>query len=97
MSMRGSWCSKDVMRTYGVGVWKHIRRGWDKFSNFVRFEVGVGSKVNFCHDHWREDKSLNLSYLALFSIAWCKDVWVADNKHFQDGIISWNVIFTRPV
>jgi hypothetical protein len=47
----GGWCSKEVMRTYGVGVWKHIRRRWDKFSNFVCFEVGVGSKVSFWHDH----------------------------------------------
>ena len=47
MSMRGGWCSKEVMGTFGVGVWKQIRRGWDNFSNFLRFEVGVGFKVSF--------------------------------------------------
>jgi hypothetical protein len=46
-SLRGGWCSKEVLGTFGVGVWKHIRRGWDKFYNFVRFEVGVGSHVSF--------------------------------------------------
>jgi hypothetical protein len=39
--------TKEVLGTFGVGVWKHIRRGWDKFSNFVRFEVGIGSHVSF--------------------------------------------------
>jgi hypothetical protein len=46
-SMRGGWRSKEVLGTFGVVVWKHIRRRWDKFSNFVRIEVGVGSKVSF--------------------------------------------------
>jgi hypothetical protein len=36
-SIKGGWCSKEVTGTFGVEVWKHIRRGWDKFSNFVRF------------------------------------------------------------
>jgi hypothetical protein len=106
-SMRGGWCSNEVMGTYGVGVWKHIRKGWDKFSNVVQskkkkvfqccpFEVGVGSKVSFLHDHWCGDRPLKLSYSALCSIARCKDAWVANNMLFQDGI-SQNVIFTRPV
>jgi hypothetical protein len=55
-NMRGGWCSKEVMGTNGVGVQKHIRRGWDSVSNFVRFEVGVGSKVNFWHDIWCDDR-----------------------------------------
>jgi hypothetical protein len=46
-SLKGEWCYKEALRTFGVGVWKHIRRGWDKFHNFFRFEVGVGSHVSF--------------------------------------------------
>jgi hypothetical protein len=55
-----------------VGVWKHIRRWWEKF-NFFRFEVGVGSKVSFWHDLWCGDSSLKLCYPMLFSIARHKD------------------------
>jgi hypothetical protein len=54
-SIRCGWCLKEVMGTYVVGVWKHIRRGWDSFSKFVCFEVGVGSKVSFWHDIWYGD------------------------------------------
>jgi len=61
-SIRRGWCSKEVRGIFGVGVWKHIRRGWDKFSNFVRFEVGVGSKVSFWHGVSCGDSSLKLSY-----------------------------------
>jgi hypothetical protein len=49
-SLKGGWCSKEVLGTFGVVVWKHIRRGWEKFSNFVRLEVGDGSHVSFWHD-----------------------------------------------
>jgi hypothetical protein len=33
-----------------VGVWKYIRRGWEGFFKYVRYEVGDGSKMHFWHD-----------------------------------------------
>jgi hypothetical protein len=30
-SLSGGWCSKEVGGSYGVGVWKCIRRGWAGF------------------------------------------------------------------
>jgi hypothetical protein len=95
--IRGGWCSKEVTGTFGVGVWKHIRRAWEKISKFVRFEVGVGSKVSFWHDLWYGDSPLKISSPDLFSIAQRKNVWVVDNMQFREGIIQWNVNFTRPV
>jgi hypothetical protein len=49
-SLRVGRCSKEILGTFGVGVWKYIRRGCDKFHKFVRFEVGVGSQVTFWHE-----------------------------------------------
>jgi hypothetical protein len=46
-SMAGGWCTNQVMGTYGVGVWKHIRRGWECFSKFIKFEVGMAPKLVF--------------------------------------------------
>jgi hypothetical protein len=57
-TLKGGWYSKEVLGIFGVGVWKHIWRGWDKFSNFVRFKVGDGSHVSFWHDWWCGDRSL---------------------------------------
>lgn len=47
--LKGGWCSKEVTWPFGVGVWKFIRRGWETFSKFVRYEVGDGSNVIFWH------------------------------------------------
>jgi hypothetical protein len=96
-SLRGGWCSKEVLGTFGVGVWKHISRGWDKFSNFVRFEVGDGSDASFWHDWWCGDRSLKQCFPVLFSIVRNKNAMVVDNLVVQNGVIQWNVIFTRPV
>jgi len=49
-SMRGGWCSKEVGGSFGFGIWKSIRRGWDAFAAHVRYEIGNGSKVLFWHD-----------------------------------------------
>jgi len=38
-SVRGGWCSLPAAGSYGVSVWKYIRRGWDTFSKYVRLEV----------------------------------------------------------
>jgi hypothetical protein len=46
-SLRGGWCSKEVGGSYGFGVWKSIRRGWDAFAAHGRYEIGNGSKVLF--------------------------------------------------
>jgi hypothetical protein len=85
-SLRGGWCSKEVLDTFGVGVWKHIRRGWYKFHNFVRFEVGVGSHVSFWHDLWCGDRSLKQCFPVLFSIVRNKDARVANNLVVQNGV-----------
>jgi hypothetical protein len=46
-SMSGGWCSKEVVGSFGVGVWKYIRRGRGVFSRFVRYEVGDETKIKF--------------------------------------------------
>jgi hypothetical protein len=51
-SMAGGWCTKQVEGSFGVGVWKHIRRGWESFLKFIKFEVGDGSHIRFWHDFW---------------------------------------------
>jgi hypothetical protein len=91
-SLRGGWCSKEVLSTFRVGVWKHIRREWDKFHKFARFKVGFRSLVSFWHDLWCGDRSLKLC--SLFSIVRNKDARVGDNLVVQNGVTQWNVIFT---
>lgn len=39
-SLWEGWCSNGVQGTYGVCLWKNIRKGWDTFHHFVAFKVG---------------------------------------------------------
>jgi hypothetical protein len=74
----GGWCSKEVTGPFGVGLWKHIRRGCDTFAQNVRFEVGLGSKILFGHDMWCDNQLLKHTFSSLFSIARYKEAWVKD-------------------
>ena len=42
--------SKPAVGVYGVCLWKHIRKGWETFSGFIRYEVGFGINVHFWQD-----------------------------------------------
>lgn len=80
-----------------MGVWKCVRREWDGFAKYVRYEVGDGSSVMFWHDVWCGEQLLKVSFPELLTIACSKDAWVADNMQLQNGNIYWNIIFIRPV
>ena len=43
----GVWCSGVVRTSYGVGLWKYIRSGWDLFASYTRIEVGDDSTYCF--------------------------------------------------
>jgi hypothetical protein len=95
--MRGGWCSKEVGGTHGLGLWKSIRRGWDTFKHYVRFEVGNGSRVLFWKDVWCGERPLMNAFPALFAIACEKDAWVKENMDIVNGVTQWNVLFIRSV
>jgi hypothetical protein len=93
----GGWCSKEISGPYGVGLWKHIRRGWDKFAQYMRFEVGMGSKIRFWHDTWCGSQPLKQTFPSLFRIARYKEAWVKDNFVWRNGVVEWNVLFVRDI
>jgi hypothetical protein len=55
-----------VFGPFGVGLWKHIRRGWDLFARNVRFEVGLGLKILLWHDTWCENRPLKHAFTSLY-------------------------------
>lgn len=74
----GGWCSNEVSEPYGVGLWKHIRRGWDTFATNTRFIVGNELKINFWHDVWCSDKAPKEVYPQVYGLARMKEVSIAD-------------------
>ena len=51
-SMWGGWCTKANWDAYGLGFWKGIRKGWDRFLTFLTFSVGNGERVMFWNNPW---------------------------------------------
>jgi hypothetical protein len=94
-SLEGGWCSKMPTGPYGVGLWKFIHSGWDKFSRMLKFEVGDGSRIRFWDDVWCTDGSLRDAYLELFRLARDKEACVADNFQRLGASIHWEVTFSR--
>ncbi|XP_062156716.1 uncharacterized protein LOC133864405 [Alnus glutinosa] len=94
-SVRGGWSSLLVTGSYGVSVWKFIRRGWDNVAKYLRFEVSEGSHIRFWHDLWCGNRPLKLCYPASYSIARFPNAWVVDNLSVVGVVSQWNVLFTR--
>ena len=93
-SLEGGWCSKIPTGPYGVGLWKFIHSGWDKFSRMLKFEVGDGSRIRFWPNVWCIDGSLKDVYPELFCLARDKNACVADNFQQLGDSIHWEVTFS---
>jgi hypothetical protein len=89
------WCSLVLVGAFGVGLWKNIRKGWDNFFNFTRFEVRDGTKISFWLDQWCGEAALKVAFLVLFGLACTKDASIAANLEFLVGSDPWNVSFAR--
>ena len=81
----GGWCSLELARVFGVGLWMNIRKGCEKFSFHTIFEVEDGSKVSFWHDQWYRDVALKATFLVLFGIDCAKNDFVAAHLEFLGG------------
>jgi hypothetical protein len=64
----------------------------------VRYDVENASQILFWHDVWCEKLPLKNVFLALFTIACAKEVWVEENMGIvKNCAIHWNVMFIRPI
>ena len=77
-SLWGGWCSKEVKGSYGLCLWKSIRKEWETFSNHLYMQVGDGVRIRFWQDRWRGEEPLKVTFPELFSIAREKDASIAD-------------------
>jgi hypothetical protein len=94
-SLWGGWCSLEPAGAFGVGLWKNIRKGWEKFLAFTRFLVGDGSRISFWQDKWCGEVALKVAFPVLYGLACAKDASIAANLEFLGGSNQWNVSFAR--
>ena len=70
----GGWRSGMVRDSYGVGVWKEIRKQWELFNSMISFVVGNGCRMKFWKDRWCSDEPLCETFLSLFALSDSKEV-----------------------
>ena len=97
---QGGWCSGEVKNSFGTGLWKEIRKGWDMVNLNAKFVVGDGSGIRF----WKDvlgggggggEEALCITFLTLFSLAVQKDALIREiwDESHEGG---WTPRFSRP-
>ena len=89
------WWSKKSLYPHGVGCWKSILAGVERFKSLVHFEVKDGSRVLFCHDVWCGDRLLKTLFPDLFRMARLKYATVKEVVSWNGDISHWNLTFVR--
>ena len=95
-SLPGGWTSATIPGPYGVGLWKNIRKDWVQFAQYLRFEVGDGTRIKFWTDPWCESGPLKEAFPELYNISRDKEAWVADHLNYQNEVVTWSLNFIRP-
>ena len=89
------WWSKMSFFSRGVGFWKSISAGLERFKSLVHFEVKDGSRVLFWHDVWCGDRSLKTQFPSLFRMARHKNATVLDVVFWNGDVYHWDLSFVR--
>lgn len=71
----GHWIPSMHNGTYGIGLWRFIITGWDRFllSFVIVFEVGGCSSIFFWHSRWRDIVCLRDRFPSLSALAAGRD------------------------
>ena len=67
-----------MRESYGTGLWKDIRKGWEEFFLRTRIRIGNGRRTRFWWDIWIGDSKLKDLFPLLFRIAAHDSAVVAD-------------------
>ena len=80
---------------YGISLWKLIRKGWEKFQGYIKFEVGNGNCIRFWEDHWCGDHPLGEMFPMVYRVVRQKDVLVAEYLSWHNGAPQWDLCLIR--
>ncbi|RVX05071.1 hypothetical protein CK203_019132 [Vitis vinifera] len=78
-----------VRDSYGVGVWKEIRKQWELFNSMISFVVGNGCRMKFWKDRWCSDEPLCETFLSLFALSDSKELQGHLVKREQEDRVMW--------
>ena len=68
--------------------------GWDRFLQYIQFNVGSGSQLRFWQDHWYGDQPLRVAFPTLYDSSIVRHASVeALFVRWNEKKRSWNVRF----
>lgn len=67
--LEGGWTTRVWRDSFGMSLWKDIRKGWEEFNVRTSICVGNGIHTSFWWDIWVEDFKLKDVYPTFFRIA----------------------------
>ena len=74
--VEGGWTAREVRDSYGLSLWKDIRKGWEKFTHRTSILIGNGRRKRFWWDSWVGENKLKDVYPTLFRISSHKNATV---------------------
>jgi len=89
------WWTKKSSYSHGVGFWKSILPGFERFKSLVHFEVKDSSRVLIWHDVWCGDRPLKTQFPNLFRMTHLKNATVHEVVSWNGDICHWNLTFVR--
>ena len=85
MFSKGRGPYREVRESYGISLWKNIRKGWEEFFLITSIRIGNGRRTRFWWDFWVGDSKLKDLFPLLFKIATHNSAIVADLWGRQGG------------
>ena len=67
--VEAGWTIREVRGSYGLSLWKDIRKGWEGFILGTSIHIGNGKRTSFWWDNWVGDSKLKDVFPTLFKIA----------------------------
>ena len=81
----GSWTTREVKDSYGISLWKNIRKVLEKFILRTNVRIGNGRHTRFWWDSWDGEFKLKDIYRTLFRLASHKNAIDANLWERKEG------------
>lgn len=78
---------------HSVWLWKHIRRGWTNFSQYILFADGDHFKIKFWKDLLCGDWIIKEAHPAIYGVTWKHEALVAKLMDLSSSSPQQNVTF----
>ena len=76
--MERGWTTREVRDSYGLSLWKDIRKGWEKFILRTNIRIRNGRRTRYWWDSWVGEYKLKDVYPTHFRLSSHKNATVAD-------------------